>query len=425
MLQRGAPVCPGWKGCFVVAVVALTTWGACDPKTTADPSDATASPQASAIPAPLANAPTTTTSASPIATSPDSGPPPVPLRPDLPLPSDSASAQSIGYTFSAVLRPGDVVGPPRAPEVATAGIDAARKKAELRLAIDLAPSRMRVALLGPTWVLPPESEIRARSDRYGHVYVGGSGASYRPLAPGSLRALIGERRFDVAPITPADVASKDDTSKRIGVKTRIVEVSTRAAKASFEIGRLSDLGEGGVLLCRMLLDLMNAPPSTALCGESELPMRAELRWTGKGSITFEITGVLKKTDLAMTSLLVPPASATFMSTPLAAPGAGVNPILSPPELAAFRTNAVDPPPSAVSHGDTLVVHNATDQLRLLHIDGVPIAWAAPGARDAVPGFLRGRYVAQWRTFLGESFETPVAQPIPGVAQIGVLDAGVR
>jgi hypothetical protein len=406
---------------FVTAALAIL---ACDPKPTADTSDAPASPQASAIPAPLANAPTTTTSATAVVITPDSGPPPVPIRPDLPLPSDSVPRETIGYTLSAVLRPGDLVGPPRAPEVANNGLEAARKKTELRIAIDLAPARMRLAPLGPAWVLPADSEIRARADRYGHVFVWASGESYRPLAPGSLRALVGERRFDVAPITPAATIVKEETGKRIGVKTRLVEVSTRAAKATFEIGRLSDLGEGGVLLCRMLLDLLNAPPSTALCGDSEIPMRAELRWTGKGSIAFEVTGVLKKTDMAMTGLLVPPSSATFVTTPL--PSAGIVAVLAPAELGAFRTNAVEIPPSATTiQGDALVVHNATDQLRVLHIDGVPIAWAAPGARDVVPGFLRGRYVAQWRTFLGESFEAPVAQPIPGLAQIGAADAGVR
>lgn len=409
---------------FVVGTIVAATSSACDPKPTADTSDAPASPQASAIPAPLANAPTTTSSATAVVVTPDSGPPPVPLRPDLPLASDSAARDSsIGYTLSAILRPGDLVGPPRAPEVANGGLDNARKKTELRIAIDLAPARMRVAPLGPAWVLPAESEIRARADRYGHVFVWSAGASYRPLAPGSLRALVGERRFDVAPITHATVVPRDDAGKRIGVKTRFVDVSTRAAKASFEIGRLSDLGEGGILLCRMLLDLMNAPPSTALCGDSELPMRGELHWTGKGSLAFEVTGVLKKTDMAMTGLLVPPSSATFVSTPL--PASGVNAILAPQDLAAFRTNPVDVPANTAIGGDSLVVHNTTDQLRVLHIDGIPVAWVAPGARDVVPGFLRGRYVAQWRTFLGDIVDPPVAQSIPGLAQVGAADAGVR
>lgn len=329
--------------------------------------------------------------------------------------------EAIGYTLSAVLRPADVPGPPRAPEVNPAGIDAARKKTELRLGIDMNAARLRIALEGSGWVLPPETELRARSDRYGHIVVWPGGAKYRPLPPGSMRALLGERRYDVAPIATADVAPSPEAGKRISVKTRKVEVATRAAKATFEIGKLESLGEGGVLLCRWLLDLMNAPPQTALCAQDELPMRAELRWTGHGSMAFDVTGVLKRTDLGVAPLLVPPANAQPAADPL--PG-GTTVLLTAAELGAFRTTPIDlvPPPLP---GDGLVVHNATVQLRMLYLDGVPVAWVAPGARDTIFGLLRGRYVAQWRTFLGETLDAPLTVTVPGTMQIGVADAGVR
>jgi hypothetical protein len=386
---------------------------------------ATPSPQASAMPAPLANTPTAAASAVPTAT-PDGNPPPVPMRGDVALPADSLTRETPFYTLSAVMRPGDVSGPLRAPEVNNAGLDAARKKTELRLAIELGASRMRVSLLGNGWVLPPETELRARADRYGHVVVWPGGATYRPLAPGTLRALIGERRFDVAPVTPAELVLKDDVGKRIGIRTRKVEVATRAAKATFEIGRAADLGDGGVLVCRMLLDLMSAPPSSFLCADGELPMRAELRWTGKGSIVFEVTGVLKreKVELPTSSLLVPPSGSTFAAVPLAV--GGIQAALSPQELAAFRTGPVEIPATPHGNGDGLVVANGTDELRVLHVDGIPVAWAAPGAKDVLPGLHRGRYIVQSRTFLGEAFEPPLTQTVPGVVQLGSIpDAGVR
>jgi hypothetical protein len=229
----------------------------------------------------------------------------------------------------------------------------------------------------------------------------------------------------VAPITPAELTPKDDVGKRIGIRTRKVEVATRAAKATFEIGRAPDLGDGGVLLCRMLLDLMNAPPSSGLCADGELPMRAELRWTARGSIVFEVTGVLRrdKADLPTTSLLVPPAGATFASSP--PPVAGVQAALTPPELAAFRTGPVEMPAVPHGNGDGLVVANTSEQLRVLHVDGVPVAWAAPGAKDVLSGLQRGRYIVQSRTFLGESFDVPVTQTVPGLVQLGTSDAGVR
>lgn len=411
-----------------IAVAAALAIGSCKggAKEGAPDAAATPSPQASAMPAPLANTPTA--AASEIVTvSPEGGPPPIPMRGDVALAADSLTVATTAYTLSAVMKQGDLSGPVRAPEVNNAGLDAARKKTELRLSVELGASRMRVVLLGNGWVLPPNTELRARSDRYGHVVVWPGGATYRPLAPGTLRALIGERRFDVAPVTPAELVLKDDVGKRIGIRTRRVEVATRAAKATFEIGRVAELGDGGILLCRLLLDLMNAPPSSALCAEGELPMRAELRWTARGSMTFEVTGLLKreKSDLSTTtSLLVPPSGATFAALPL--PVAGVQAALSPQELGAFRTGPIEMPTIPRGNGDGLVVSNPTDQLRVLHVDGIPVAWAAPGAKDVLSGLQRGRYIVQSRTFLGESFEPPVTQVVPGVVQLGVpSDAGVR
>lgn len=396
--------------------------------------DASASPQASAEPAPLATAPTTAPSATP--SLPEGGPPPQPMRGDERLGADSLrdrdrttertgdrerEKEPVGFTLSAMLRPADIPAPPRAPEVNQAALDAARKKTELHLAIDMNPSRLRVVLGGSGWVLPPGTEMRARADRYGHIVVWPGGTKYRPLAPGSLRALLGERRYDVAPIATADVAPTAEAGKRIGIKTRKVEVSTRAAKATFELGKLESLGEGGVLLCRWLLDLMNAPPQTALCAQDELPMRAELRWTGHGSLGFEVTGVLRKSDLGAAPLLVPPASAAFSSDPLPV---GMEVLLTPAELVAFRTAPIElvPPPPP---GDGLLVNNATVQLRMLYVDGVPVAWVGPGVRETIPGFLRGRYLVQWRTFLGDALEPPTTVTVPGVAQIGVVDAGAK
>ena len=381
--------------------------------------DATASPQASAMPAPLAT-PTTTASAIIVAT-PEGGPAPVSLRGDVALGPDTLARETVGYTLSAVIKLSDLSGPPRTFEVNSGGLEAARKKTELRLAIDLSPSRMRVALLGNGWVVAPDTELRARSDHYGHIVVWPGGLTYRPLAPGALRALLGERRFDVAPMTPADIVLKEDVGKRIGIRTRKVEVATRAAKATFEVGRLPELGEGGILLCRVLLDLMNAPPSSTVCGDGELPVRAELRWTARGSIGFELTGVLKKADMPTAALFVPPSGAAFSDSPLAA--AGMQAMLSPADLAAFRIGPIELPPGPHVNGADLSVANSTDQLRVLHLDGIPIAWVAPGARDSVQGLHRGRYIVQWRTFLGESFEPPATQSVPGAVQIGGVDAG--
>ncbi len=405
---------PCWL--LVLAVMAACKAQSGAPESTPD---ATPSPQATAIPAPLAT-PAVNASAGVVVT-PEGGPPPVSLRGDVALGPDTLARETVGYTLSAVFKPSDLNGPPRANEVNGAGLDAARKRTELRVAIDLSPSRMRIALLGNGWVLPPDTELRARADHYGHVVVWPGALTYRPLAPGALRALLGERRFDVAPMTLAEITTKDEQGKRIGIRTRKVEVATRAAKATFEIGRLPELGEGGILLCRALLDLMNAPPSSAVCADGELPVRAELRWTARGAIGFELTGVLKKADMATASLLVPPVNAAFAESPLTA--AGVQAALTAAELAAFRTGPIDVSPVPHGTGSGLVVANPSDQLRVLQLDGITVAWAAPGARDVLQGLHRGRYFVQWRTFLGESFDLPSTQTVPGTTQPGAADAG--
>lgn len=386
-----------------------------------DPPDPRESPQASAQPALLALAPTSPASASPLSIF-EGGLPPIPFRGDEVLPPDTLSREGVGYTLSAIVRPLDVMGPARTPELNALGVDAARRATEGRLAIDLSPTRMRIAFLGQGFVLPRDTEVRARSDRHGHVLVGPGGTSYRPLAPGSMRALLGERRFDVAPIAPAEVTLRDDGGRRIGIRTRRAEVTTRAARASFELGKLDGAGEGGVLLCRMLLDLMSAPAGTPLCGFDELPVRAEFRWTRHGALVFELTGALKRTDIPVSTLLVPPPAASFAPSPMAA--SGVSALLTSQELGALRTGDVDVTPAPNVSGDALVLVNSTVELRLLYLDGVPVAWAAPNSRGELRGLRRGRYVAQWRTFLGDVTETAITQVVPGIIQVGVgPDAG--
>ncbi|HVJ93628.1 MAG TPA: hypothetical protein VM580_27690, partial [Labilithrix sp.] len=141
----------------------------------------------------------------------------------------------------------------------------------------------------------------------------------------------------------------------------------------------------------------------------------------RGSLVFELTGALRRTDIASAGLLVPPSTASFSPGPLSPPG--VIPMLTAQELAALRTNDIDVP-SDPNDGDALVVANPTVALRILYLDGVPVASASPGAHAEVVGLHRGRYVAQWRTFLGDAVEPPVTQTVPGIAQIGaILDAG--
>ncbi len=375
------------------------------------PEDA-ASPQAQAVPAPLANA-QISPSSRPDPESPDAGPPAVSLRAD-DLLTDTLIAKDVGgFALEASFRHGEV--PPLASgrEVNGAGLEAARRKTEPRLSIELTPARLRLVPLGSGFPLPRELELRARSDRLGHVAV--LGGRYRALAPGTLRALLGERRLDVGPIAYAELTPKGDGPKRLGMRTRRVEVTTRAAKATVEIARVQDLGEGGVLLCRFLLDLINAPPRTPLCSGDEVPLFAELRWSTRGGLGFEVHALARHTDLSPVALAAPPPHAVRAMDLLPRDRGGR--FLGPLELRAIRHG---PPDNA---GATLELSNPTNELATAWIDGVPAVWLGPSAQFTIDGLYPGRYQLAWRTFLGDTILPVETIVVPGKATWGSLDAG--
>lgn len=394
-----------------------------------DPPGAAPSPQAAAEPAPFANPPAVSSTST---ASRDAGPPPEPLRtdqalaPDVPRELLAREAGAVrdarelgGYALQAVLRTGEGPPPPRAAEVNASAIDAARRRAETRIAIEMSASRARFVLTGAGLVLPAGTELRARLDRYGHLLLWPGEATYRVVEPGALRALFGERRLDVAPVSRGDVLNGGEGTRRLNLRTRRAEVATRAAKATFELATLHDIDDGGALVCRLLLDLMSASPATAACETDEVPLHVELRWTTQGSLTFDVTSITRRADLVQQDLEAPPASLEFTaSTP---PQAPAETLVQRSELAAFRSAPVELPPAPARDGQDpmgLTLVNSTDELRVAWVDGVPVAWASPGARVVLSSLARGRYVVQWRTFLGDAWEPAVAVVVPGMSEAG-------
>jgi hypothetical protein len=396
---------------------------ACHGASPNDVPDAGVSPQAKAEPAQLENV-AVPSSAQPL--TPDAGPPPVPLRADEEAPPDTIAKDPVGWEMEAILRTAEVPPAFRGPETAIVAIDAAKKKTEPRLTIDLTATRARIVLASGGFVLPQDSELRARSDRYGHFLLLPSARQYRIAAPGTLRALLGERRIDVEPLVASSVVERGEGARRLGVRTRKVEVTNRAAVATFELARIPDVGEGGALLCRTLLDLMNAPPSTAACALDEVPLHVEWRWATKGALTFEVSSLPSRTELGPGAMAAPPPTASFTQPSL--PVLGAETLVEPGELTAFRTAPADVPPSSpdastVSVAAGLVLANASDQVRVAWLDGAPVAWVAPGGRLALPTLLRGRYGFAWRTFLGDAYDAPITIVVPGVMTAGAADAG--
>jgi hypothetical protein len=404
----------------------------------AEAPDAAPSPQATAEPALLASPPAPTGNLPEL----DAGHTPEPLRGDQGLPADVPREPSVreggareatrdprgpaGYTLQATIRTGEGPPAPRAPEVNVGAIEAAKRRSEARLSIAFSQGRARFVLQSGAFVLPSGTELRSRSDRYGHLLLLPGDDVYRVVEPGSLRALLGERRLDVAPLSPADVTPGGEGTRRLNLRTRRVEVSTRAAKAVLEVATLHDAGDGGPLVCRLLLDLMSAPPSIAVCATDEVPLHAELRWTTQGSLAFDATAVARALDLAPQDMAAPPATVSF--TVAAPPQPPAELLVQRAELAAFRTAPVDvpPPPGAGTvHPPPeagLALFNATDELRVVWVDAVPVAWVGPGERMLLPGLVHGRYALQWRTTLGDAWDPGGLVTSPGASEAGAARA---
>jgi hypothetical protein len=408
---------------------AFATWGlalaACRGGPPADVmTDAGVSPQAIAEPAPLANA-LVTASAAPFA--PEAGPPPVPLRADEAVSADPAAKDALGWEMEASLHPVDPPPAFRGPETSIAAIDALKKRTEPRVVVDFTASRGRIVIASGAFALPADTELRARADRYGFFLLLPSTDQYRVVAPGALRALFDDRRIDVEPLASADVAVRGEGSRRLGYRTRRVDVINRAGAATFEVARVADTGEGGVLICRALLDLMNAPQSTPVCAADDVPLHVEWRWPNKSSFAFDATSLEHRADLGATSLQAPPSSASFALPAL--PYVGAEAIASPSELASFRTAPAETPAPAAGDGGVkspeagLALGNVGDQLRFAWLDGAPVAWVAPAGKLALPSLLRGRYGFAWRSFLADAVDAPITIAAPSVLAAGGYDAG--
>lgn len=411
--------------------------------TPVEPPDAAPSPQASAEPAPLANVGAAASAAATTNSGLDGSAPPEPLRGDREVPADTPrevvhelGAKDVphdpkelwGYELQVVLHMGEGPAAVKAPEVNFNAIDAARRKTEAHMVAYTSQSRARF-ILTSGFILPAGTELRARSDRYGHLLLWPGEDSYRVAEPGAMRALLGERRLDVAPVSPVEATASGEGARRLNLRTRHVELSTRAAKATLEMAAFQNAGEGGALVCRMLLDLMGGPPAASPCASDEIPLHAELRWTTEGSLVFDVVGIAPRKDLAAQDLAAPPSTMSFVrGAPPALPG---DAMLAKGELAAMRNGPVEVPAARGVDAQAplpdagLLLTNATDGLRVAWLDGVPVAWVAPGGSVLLPSLLHGRYTLQWRSFLGDAWEPPQTATVPGRADLGSTETSAR
>jgi hypothetical protein len=332
------------------------------------------------------------------------------MRHDTPLSEDSTLAEEpSGTRLQARWRWLDVELPSRLPEANAEAIERMRGELAFDFAIELSTSgQLRLSLAADSFFLPRGSELRARLDLFGHSLIWPDRSRYAVLAPGSLRALFNERRSDVVPLTrPKPVAQ--GSGQLLEFVTERQKLTTPHGRVDLEQARIAGSGLGGLLLCRMLLELLAAHPDSPLCAADTLPLRAEYTWTDGGRAAFEVTKVSKATDLDPATFSLVPARALFVRGEL--PG-GAPPLLVADEsFSRFRLRALpkvgraDKPDKAEKRDalavkEGLLVVNRGELAAYLLIDGVPVLRALPRSEDVALPLVPGTYHVAARDFLG-------------------------
>jgi hypothetical protein len=304
------------------------------------------------------------------------------------------------------------------------GLEAARKLTAPRMTIDLASvGRMRVIFESRALPLGEGTEIRSRTDRYGHVLVWPDGSRYRVLPPGAVRTVLGERRVDAIPLVRAQTSGKSEGARRAGLPTKKWELVTRTGKLVLEQAKIAGAGDGGVLFCRFLAELVAIDPSAAPCSTDDVPLRAYYTWPQGGSTAFEVVTVSDRVEFAAERLFAPPSGGEFTMTGLPPEAGGI--FLTREELTAFRLRPIDvgAAPSSGAPDEGILLRNSTDSLRYAFLDAIPLAWVLPNREQWVIGPPRGRYLMQWRTFLGDAVEAPTNVDLPARVVAGMSPDG--
>jgi hypothetical protein len=390
----------------------------------AAPSASEPSPNASILPAPLAAGPKKVPARDaghgpPSDAAADAGVPEPPrtIRDDDVLPAESELRVGTGVTLEAHFRWLDGL-PARTPESNVELINKARDKAAFDVVVDLSSiGRLRLAFASRTFALPQGAELRARDDRYGHILLWPGGSSYTPLAPGTLRAALGEARLDVTPLAEPSVTLLG-SGNMLGLATQKQRIETSIGKLELEQAAAPASGSGGTLFCRLLVELLAVSPESTACRPEWVPLRAEYAWGSGVRFLLEVTKLTKRAELPIEKLLTPPADAEPRRGEL--PGTPLMALVEERELNEFRTRALSPPekvdPAAPKQG--LVFHNRGDGPRYLLIDGVPVVWLRADAEWLVSGLKPGRYSVQARDFFGAESTPPRVLELPARFLVG-------
>ena len=348
---------------------------------------------------------------------------PTPLVPSRPLDADRlANREMQGLTMTAEWTWEGVAAAPGGAEVNQPGIKAARAATRHLWQIELLEAgRLRIVFDSVSYPLTKYTELRARHDAYGHILVWPEADNYRVIPSGALRALLDERRVDTSPLVAGRTDKEQPGRPYFGFPTRSVGVSTPWGKLDLVQARTSNAGSGGVLFCRLLLELIGARPDSPVCEEGRVPVRASYAWKDGGKVVLEVSTLMIRPDFQPTMFMIPPSRATFTDVGLPPDATGL--FLTREQMEAFRSRPIEPATrsdreSKGAPGEGFFAVNRTDALRFLCIDGVPVTWVPAHGEQYVIGSRPGKYTAQWRSFLGTSIEPPTEVLIPARIVLG-------
>lgn len=323
---------------------------------------------------------------------------PQPLREDQPLEPDLAVREPAATTLFARFRWLDAPVAPRVPETNVELVQRLREVAPFELRLELsAAGRLRALFDSDGFVLPRGSELRSRLDAYGHLLIWGS--RYRILPSSSLRALLAERRVDVAPLVKPKVV-RGASGNLLGSATERSELTTPLGRLLLDQASLPNVGRSGELVCRLLADLIAADPANSVCARGLLPLRAELVSPGGGHLLFEVHRLHRNASLELGDFLTPPRSARF--APYELPPIGPALLVNSERLADIRLRPAargeKPDPQAPKQGVSL--HNRSENCRYVLLDGLLVARMPAHSELHIDTLLPGKYVVHSRDFLG-------------------------
>lgn len=347
-------------------LTAMLGCSACDDDPRA-PESPEPSPNAALLPAPL-------TGKSRPDKEEDEGPiPAVPLSQDEALPLDRTTPiialPSSGVSFSLRFSPQNWPSTARLPS-------GEHEKLELTLDFEILSfpgglERLRVKFPKSGWLLPEGTELRARTDRLGHILVWPDDRSYRVVPVGGLLTLLVERRVDVMPrfAVPdgGEITPKSSNKRK-------AELTTPVGQLHLEPRPAPGAGEpSGELVCRFMAELVRARVSD-LCIRAPLPSAGWFRLAQGSRVALSLEHYSSRSDLSEKRMLLPPELPIWK--PGEYPPAALGPF--PFDIEQSLEKELGLSPDDGKSPDRVAFINAWDVPLLLIFGDRPLRFLAPG-----------------------------------------------